>query len=190
MTVLLLDNFDSFTYNLVDYFHQLHCPCTVLRNDVNLATIKNLAPQAIILSPGSGTPAKAGVMPEVIATYHNKVPIIGICLGHQAIGEFFGATLTHATQPMHGKLSMITCQKDEIFEGLPTQFQVVRYHSLVLTALPSSLVALAHTTTGELMALKHQKLPLYGIQFHPEAALTEHGLQLLGNWVRINKISS
>lgn len=188
-TYLLLDNFDSFTYNLVDYFKQLACECIVVRNDVSLQTIQAMQPTAIILSPGSGSPSKAGVMPELLAYYHNKVPILGICLGHQAIGEYFGGILTKAEKPMHGKISTIDCEPDAIFEGIPTQFQVVRYHSLVLSSVSTVLRVLASTQKGEIMAIKHITLPIYGLQFHPEAVLTEYGINLLANWLAIAKNS-
>jgi anthranilate synthase/aminodeoxychorismate synthase-like glutamine amidotransferase len=184
-TYLLLDNFDSFTYNLVDYFKQLACECLVVRNNVSLQTIQDLEPTAIILSPGSGSPSKAGVMPELLAHYHNKVPILGICLGHQAIGEYFGGILTKAEKPMHGKISTIYCEPDAIFEGIPSQFQVVRYHSLVLSSVSAALRVLASTEKGEIMAIKHIALPIYGLQFHPEAVLTEYGINLLANWLKI-----
>lgn len=189
VTYLLLDNFDSFTYNLVDYFKQLACDCVVVRNDVSLQTIQDLQPSALILSPGSGSPSKAGVMPELLAHYHDKVPILGICLGHQAIGEYFGAVLTKAQKPMHGKISIIETEPDAIFEGIPTQFKVVRYHSLVLSSVSAALRVLAKTEKGEIMAIKHINLPIYGLQFHPEAVLTEYGINLLANWLKIAKQS-
>ena len=187
--LLLLDNFDSFTYNLVDYFGQLGVEAQVVRNDVKLEEIQKLPVQAIVLSPGPGTPQQAGVMMEVIRHYHAKVPMLGICLGHQALGEFFGATLAKGIRPMHGKISEISCEPDAIFEGLPEKMPVVRYHSLVLRQVPESIKPLAHTLEGELMAFRHQTLPLHGLQFHPEAALTTYGLDLLRNWLSLAKKS-
>jgi anthranilate synthase/aminodeoxychorismate synthase-like glutamine amidotransferase len=187
--LLLLDNFDSFTYNLVDYFGQVGVQAKVVRNDVPLEDIKQLPVSAVVLSPGPGVPNKAGVLMDVIAYYHKRVPMLGICLGHQALGEFFGAKLEKGIKPMHGKVSEIICEHDPIFKGLPKQMPVVRYHSLVLQEVPNSIMPLAHTAAGELMAFKHINLPLYALQFHPEAALTTYGLQMLQNWVSIANIA-
>ncbi len=183
--LLLLDNFDSFTYNLSDYLGQLGVHHEVWRNDRPLADIVARDFQAVILSPGPSRPAEAGVMPALIAACHRQVPMLGICLGHQALGEFFGASLVKAQKPMHGKISQITCQNRYFFEGLPTHFEIVRYHSLVLEALPPCLEALAYTNDAEaaLMAFKHKELPLAGIQFHPEAWLSQYGLSILKNWL-------
>lgn len=182
--LLLLDNFDSFTYNLVDYFEQLSVAVQVVRNNVPLAEITALPGiTAIVLSPGPGTPQQAGNMMQVISHYYQRLPILGICLGHQALGVFLGATLQKAIKPMHGKISAITCSPDPVFSGLPVTMPVVRYHSLVLTHTPDTMLGVAYTTQGELMAFRHKTLPLYGLQFHPEAALTTHGLALLRNWV-------
>ncbi|GHA67347.1 anthranilate synthase component II [Pontibacter akesuensis] len=187
--LLLLDNFDSFTYNLVDYFGRLGVEVEVVRNDVPLQELQKLPIEAIVLSPGPGTPQAAGSMMDVIRHYHEKVPMLGICLGHQALGEFFGAKLEKGLRPMHGKISKITCTDDAIFEGLPQQMPVVRYHSLVLQHTPESILPLAHTQEGELMAFRHKSLPLYALQFHPEAALTTYGLHMLRNWVSIANIA-
>lgn len=187
MRLLLLDNFDSFTYNLLDYLQQLQVHVQVVRNDASLANIDALTFDAIVLSPGPGTPAGAGVMPAVIEAYYQRVPMLGVCLGHQALGEFFGAKLRRAARPMHGKLSEIKiAPQDPLFEGLPPTLTVTRYHSLVISDLPSDLLSIASTTDDhqEIMALRHRSLPLYGVQFHPEALLTTHGLALLGNWVK------
>lgn len=186
--LLLLDNFDSFTHTLADYLRQLGAEVLVQRNDTPLAVLQALPIQGIVLSPGPGVPGNAGVMPAVLAHYHNKVPMLGVCLGHQALGEFFGATLRRAAYPMHGKVSEITSvANSDLFAGLPAQQTVTRYHSLVLAEpLPPVLVPLARTAdaTAELMALRHTTLPLYGVQFHPEALLTTHGLAILANWLR------
>lgn len=187
--VLLLDNFDSFTWNLADYIHRLGVDCRVVQNDEPLAALQAISFQGLILSPGPQTPAKAGNLMEVIAHYHRQLPILGVCLGHQALGEFFGAKLRRAAQPMHGKLSTIFCKQDYLFEGMPEQLQVVRYHSLLLEELPDCLEPLAQTAAGELMALRHRELPIRGVQFHPEAVLTESGLALLKNWLSFNKIA-
>lgn len=187
--LLLLDNFDSFTYNLVDYFGQLGVEVHVVRNDVTLDEIKALPVTGIVLSPGPGEPAKAGIMMEVVRQYHKQVPMLGICLGHQALGEFFGARLAKGIKPMHGKLSEIICEPDPLFAGLPQKMQVVRYHSLVLQQQPDCIVPLAYTAESELMAFRHRTLPLYALQFHPEAALTTNGLEMLRNWLTIANIA-
>jgi anthranilate synthase component 2 len=188
MRLLLLDNFDSFTFTLADYLRQLGAEVLVRRNDVPLPQLQEQAFDGIVLSPGPGTPAQAGVMPALIAAYHQRVPMLGVCLGHQALGEFFGAAVTRAVRPMHGKVAEMRCEPNEpLFAGLPTLQQVTRYHSLILREpLPPEVLPLARTTgpTPELMALRHRTLPLYGVQFHPEALLTSHGLPILANWLR------
>jgi len=183
--ILLLDNFDSYTYNLLDYFGQLGIASHVVRNDIDLTEIEKLDFDAIVLSPGPGIPRKAGNLMAVIERYHQTKPMLGICLGHQALGEFFGATLQKAIRPMHGKISQIFCEKDSIFENLPGQMPVVRYHSLVLDVQNTALIPLATTADQELMAFRHQTLPLYALQFHPEAILTTYGLDMLRNWVAL-----
>ena len=188
--LLLLDNFDSFTYNLVDYFGQLGVEAKVVRNDVPLVEITQLPVIGVVLSPGPHVPQQAGNLMHVIQHYHERVPMLGICLGHQALGTFFGAELGKAQKPMHGKISDITCVPDPIFKGLPTKMPVVRYHSLVLRQMPESLMPLAYTPDGELMAFRHRKLPIYALQFHPEAALTTYGLQMLQNWLSIVNINA
>ncbi|MCB2409453.1 anthranilate synthase component II [Hymenobacter lucidus] len=187
MHLLLLDNFDSFTFNLLDYFQQLGATVQVVRNDVPLAKIGQYSFDAIVLSPGPGTPRQAGCLMAVIEEYHRRVPMLGVCLGHQALGEFFGGQLGRAARPMHGKVSTIApVVPDPLFAGLPDALPVTRYHSLTINSLPPELQPLAYTTDDarELMAFRHRTLPLYGVQFHPEALLTTHGLALLGNWVK------
>ena len=186
--ILLLDNFDSFTHILADYFLQLGANLSIIRNDVPLEDLIGENFEAIILSPGPGKPADAGVMMPLIDFFHNKIPILGICLGHQAIGEYFGAKLDRATRPMHGKLSVIDIHPDTIFDGIYNPLEVVRYHSLILKNIPLRLSAIASTAEGEIMAIRHSELPIYGIQFHPEAALTQQGLQLLSNWLNIYRL--
>ncbi len=186
--LLLLDNFDSFTYNLRDYFQQLGQEVLVLRNDVSLTEIQKHNFEGIILSPGPGKPEDAGVLMEVIKYYHDKLPILGICLGHQAIGEFYGANLEKAAKPMHGKISEISCVNDSLFKDLPCEMPVTRYHSLLLKNLPETLKPLAQTKEGELMAFRHVEHPVFAVQFHPEALLTTYGLDILRNWLSIAKI--
>lgn len=187
--LLLFDNFDSFTYNLLDYFEQLGVRTTVVRNDVPLEEIEALAFEAIVLSPGPGVPRAAGGLMDVIRCFHQRVPMLGICLGHQALGEFLGAELTKARRPMHGKISEIDCMKDAFFAGLPARMPVVRYHSLILQGLPEDLVPLAFSKEDELMAFKHAHWPIYALQFHPEAILTTYGLKMLQNWLTIVNIA-
>jgi anthranilate synthase component 2 len=189
MAILLLDNFDSFTYTLADYLLQLGAEVLVRRNDVPLAELKQLKVEGIVLSPGPGEPAAAGQLLAVIAEYHQRVPMLGVCLGQQALGTFFGAQLRRAARPMHGKVSDIELLgNDPWLAGLPRRQPVTRYHSLALevSTLPASLRPLAVTADAdrELMALRHATLPLYGVQFHPEALLTTHGLAWLRNWMR------
>ena len=188
MRLLLLDNFDSFTFTLADYLRQAGAEVVVRRNDAPLAELEALSPEGIVLSPGPGTPATAGVMPAVIQAFHRRLPMLGVCLGHQALGEFFGATVGRAARPVHGKVSEMRCDTGEpLFAGLPALQPVTRYHSLIVQEpLPPALLGLARTTgpVPELMALRHRTLPLYGVQFHPEALLTPHGLAMLANWLR------
>lgn len=185
MNLLVVDNFDSFTYTLVDYLRQAGATCRVVRNDAPWSQLTQPC-DAVMLSPGPGTPRQAGRLMDVIAYFHERVPMLGVCLGHQAIGAFFGAQLTTADRPMHGKVSTITTDPtDALFAGLPEQFGVTRYHSLVLRDLPGALVSTAQTDGGEIMALRHQWLPLWGVQFHPEAILTEYGLEVIQNWITI-----
>ena len=189
MKLLVVDNFDSFTYMLVDYLRQAGGHCRVVRNDEPISRLIRQPVDGVVLSPGPGTPQRAGRLMDVIDYYHRRVPMLGVCLGHQALGEFFGASLTAADRPMHGKLSTVRVRTDDVlFQNVPERFSVTRYHSLVLRDLPPELIPLATTepdasTPDELMALRHRTLPLWGVQFHPEAALTEHGLSILQNWM-------
>lgn len=188
MRILLLDNFDSFTHTLADYLRQLGADVIVQRNDVSLRELQAVQPAAVVLSPGPGVPGRAGVMPAAIAHFHQRVPMLGVCLGHQALGEFFGAKLVRAARPMHGKVADISCDEESaLFAGLPGTMPVTRYHSLLLAdPLPPALRVLARTTgpEAEIMAFEHRQWPLHGVQFHPEALLTPHGLAILGNWLR------
>jgi anthranilate synthase component II len=187
--ILLLDNFDSFTYNLADYFRRLKVECTVIRNDESLETLQNIDFDALVLSPGPGTPAQGGIMNDAIAYYAEKKPILGVCLGHQALGQYFGANLCKASVPKHGKISEIICKNENLFKNLPERYNVVRYHSLILTDIVAKLKVTAQTNDNlaEIMAFEHQTLPIFGVQFHPEAILTEYGLELLENFIHISE---
>ena len=160
-----------------------------VRNTISLEELKKESPDGIILSPGPGIPSQAGNLSKIIETYHKSLPILGICLGHQALAEFFGAKVKKAIRPMHGKISEIIVDvPDVIFNNILFSFKAVRYHSLVVSELPDGLQTLAHTSENEIMALKHKHLPIYGIQYHPEAALTEYGKEVLKNWLFINNL--
>lgn len=186
--ILILDNFDSFTYNLLDYFEQIGVSCKVFRNDTDPEEIFQMHFRGVVLSPGPGQPEVSGNLMKVLRYYQHTHPILGICLGHQAIGLHFGAELVKAEKPMHGKLSTIFHKKDIPFMGIKETIQVVRYHSLILKNLSEDLVITAETEVGEIMAIKHKNLPIHGIQFHPEAILTEKGLKMLHNWARFYKL--
>jgi len=183
--LLLLDNYDSFTYNLQDYFAQLGQSCSVIRNDeISLKEITALRPTAIILSPGPETPAKAGIMMEVIQHFHDKIPLLGICLGHQGIGEFFGARLVRAQKIMHGKTSQVFHHHHPVFENIASPFEAMRYHSLILQNVESTpLQIIASTNDSEVMAVIHPEHKVCGIQFHPESILTQNGITILQNWL-------
>jgi anthranilate synthase/aminodeoxychorismate synthase-like glutamine amidotransferase len=187
LNLLIIDNYDSFTYNLYDYFLQLKQSCQVIRNDeLSLDQIQERSFDAIVLSPGPGVPEDAGILMPLIAEYYAKVPILGICLGHQAIGLHFGARLQKAMLPVHGKTSTLFHQGDPLFEDLPDQFEVMRYHSLILDELErTDLQIIAQTKEGENMAIRHSNYPLTGVQFHPESILTQFGLELLANWCKL-----
>ena len=179
--ILLVDNFDSFTYNLVDYFNQLDLEVEVQRNNTPLHKLQSANYKAVVLSPGPGKPEKAGHLMEVLEYYHDKIPVLGICLGHQAIGAFFNGKIIKSKRPMHGKTSIIYHHGDALFGAIPNATKVVRYHSLMCSDLSDELAVLAETEHGEIMAMRHKLLPIYGLQFHPEALLTEFGLEILRN---------
>ena len=185
--ILMIDNYDSFTYNLVQYLGTLGAEVKVFRNDkITIPQIKKLRPAKIVISPGPGRPEDAGISCAVIKNFTGKIPVLGVCLGHQAIGFAFGGSIIGAKRLMHGKTSMIYHNKDTIFKGLPNPFEATRYHSLIVEkkTLPDCLEITAWTKTGEIMGLKHKAHPLWGVQFHPESILTKSGMDLLRNFLR------
>ena len=184
--ILLIDNYDSFVYNLVQYLGELGEDPVVYRNDaVSLGEIAEIAPSHIIISPGPCTPLEAGVSNDLIRGFAGRVPILGVCLGHQAIGHVFGGKVIRAPRLMHGKTSMIHHDGRRVFSGVPTPFRATRYHSLVIEreTMPECLTITAETDWGEVMGVRHRDLPVEGVQFHPEAILTEHGHKLLRNFL-------
>ena len=188
--ILMIDNYDSFTYNLVQYLGQLGEEVVVRRNDeITLAEIEDMKPEAIFLSPGPCSPEQAGITVDVVRTFHTKIPILGVCLGHQAIGQAFGGKIVHAKQVMHGKTSAIRHHSNSVFRNLPNPLQATRYHSLVIeqASLPSCLEVTAWTDDGEIMGVRHRTLAVEGVQFHPEAILTESGHALLTNFLQGDK---
>ena len=193
MKIFMLDNYDSFTYNLVQYFQILGCDVTARRCDcTTVETVFALRPDAIVLSPGPGRPESAGILLAgicipAIRYFAGKLPILGVCLGHQAIGEALGGDVIHAQKVMHGKTSRIRHDGQGLFAGLPEDLSVVRYHSLAVdrTTLPADLMVTAETDDGEIMGLRHRTLPVEGIQYHPESMLTERGLDQLENFLKI-----
>jgi anthranilate synthase/aminodeoxychorismate synthase-like glutamine amidotransferase len=185
---LLIDNYDSFTYNLYQYLCELGASVTVLRNDtVSVDEVRTLAPDFIVISPGPGVPRDAGISVELIRALGPTTPILGVCLGHQAIAEAFGGVVTRAPELMHGKASNIFHDGSGVFEDLPNPFSAIRYHSLSAApeAVPDCLEVTAHTNSGVIMALRHREYPVHGVQFHPESILTEHGKDLLRNFLRL-----
>lgn len=188
MKLLMLDNYDSFTYNLVQYFGELGADVHTHRNDqITIEEIEALQPDRICISPGPCTPAQAGISVEVIQHFGGKLPLLGVCLGHQAIGTAFGGDVVRAREIMHGKVSEITHRGSDVFASLPSPFTVTRYHSLAVArdTLPDCLEITAETADGEIMGLRHTTLPIYGVQFHPESVLSEHGHALLKNFLNI-----
>jgi len=185
--LLMIDNFDSFTYNLVQYFGELGAEVKVARNNaVSLDEIERMAPARIVISPGPCTPDEAGISLAAIGRFAGRIPILGVCLGHQAIGQAFGARVVRAGRVMHGKLSRVSHDGRGLFRGLPEDFAATRYHSLAIEreSLPACLEASARAEDGEIMGLRHRELAVEGVQFHPEALLTEHGHAMLGNFLQ------
>jgi anthranilate synthase/phosphoribosyltransferase len=184
--ILVIDNYDSFTYNLAQYLGSLGADVQVVRNDaVSVAEIGARSPTHIVISPGPGTPDDAGISLEVVARFAPSIPIIGVCLGHQAIGQAFGGRIVRANRLMHGKVSAIHHDGRGLFRGLPSPFTATRYHSLIVESVPDCLETCARTAEGEVMALRHRQYPCFGVQFHPESILTEHGHALLQNFLRV-----
>ena len=186
MKLLMVDNYDSFTYNIVQYFCELGAEVLTFRNDeITLAEIEAHKPDRLVISPGPCSPTEAGISVAAIQYFAGKLPILGVCLGHQAIGEAFGGKIVRAQALMHGKTSVITTTQEGVFRGLPRQFTVNRYHSLAIepASMPACLRVTARTDDGEVMGIKHTSLPIEGVQFHPESILTEHGHALLKNFL-------
>jgi anthranilate synthase/aminodeoxychorismate synthase-like glutamine amidotransferase len=191
--ILLIDNYDSFTWNLVHYLGDVGARCDVHRNDsLSVDEAMALEPEAIVLSPGPCTPSEAGICLDLIATAAGRVPIFGVCLGHQAVGQVFGGIVKRAPVPMHGKLSTISHQGTDILEGVPNGFSATRYHSLIVErdTLPREIVATAWTEDGLIMAMRHRALPIFGVQFHPESIASEHGHRILANFLAIARGSN
>ncbi len=188
--ILVIDNYDSFTYNLVQYLGELGADPRVFRNDeITISKIKRMKPKAIIISPGPGTPKDAGVSNTVIEKFSGRIPILGVCLGHQCIGEVFGGRIVRASRIMHGKTSMVYHNGKSIFKNVKNPFEATRYHSLIVerTTVPRILEIIAKTRQNEIMGLKHREHPTWGVQFHPESILTSEGKRILRNFLRIAK---
>ena len=186
--ILMIDNYDSFTYNLVQYFGELGADLIVYRNDkISISQVNKLDPEKIIISPGPCTPNEAGISCQLIRDYAGRVPILGVCLGHQCIGQVFGGNIVRANRLMHGKTSPIYHKNREIFQGLPSPFDATRYHSLIIQndSLPDCLELTAWTDEEEIMGIQHKEMSIYGVQFHPESILTIEGKKLLGNFLSV-----
>jgi anthranilate synthase/aminodeoxychorismate synthase-like glutamine amidotransferase len=184
MKIALIDNYDSFTFNLFDYIKKLNTECVVFRNDSPL--LDNLEEfDAFVFSPGPQRPEKAGRMMDLIKDYVNSKPMLGVCLGHQALALHFGANLVKAEIPVHGKTSRVVHNQTDIFENIENPMEVMRYHSLIVKNLPQSLDCTARTFDSEIMAIKHKDLAVWGVQFHPESVLTTQGINLIKNWINI-----
>ena len=188
--IAVIDNYDSFTYNLVQLLGELGAELSVFRNDtISPAALAALQPSHIVISPGPGEPSDAGISKEVIAQLGPHIPLLGVCLGHQCIGEVFGGKVIRAPRLMHGKTSPIYHYGEDLFMGLPSPFEATRYHSLVVAEpLPVLLKPTAFTKEGELMGLRHQQYPIFGVQFHPESILTPSGRQILTNFLALNRL--
>jgi len=184
--ILMIDNYDSFTFNLVQYLGELGAELTVKRNDaIDVAAVRAFKPDAIVLSPGPCTPREAGICVPMLRELAGEIPILGVCLGHQCIGEAFGGKVVRAGRLMHGKTSPILHDGKTLFAGVPSPFEAIRYHSLLVerASMPQCLEISAWTVEGEIMGLRHKRYPIEGVQFHPESILTEHGKQILHNFL-------
>ena len=184
--LLMIDNYDSFTYNLVQYLGELGADVRVFRNDaITLDEVASMKPDHIVVSPGPCTPSEAGISVPLIKRFAGEIPILGVCLGHQAIGQAFGGRVVRAQRVMHGKLSPVTHDARGVFAGVPSPFPVTRYHSLAIerATMPADLAVTATSDDGEIMGVRHRTLAVEGVQFHPEAILTEHGRHMLGNFL-------
>jgi len=184
--VVVIDNYDSFTYNLVQYLEEMGAACEVLKNDrTTPKAVKERMPHGVVISPGPGRPDSAGITVPVIRALAGHLPVLGVCLGHQAIGQAFGATVRRASRPVHGRASGIEHAGKGLFAGIPSPFSGGRYHSLVLeeASLPECFEVTARVAEGDIMGIKHRDFPVEGVQFHPESVLTEHGKRLLANWL-------
>jgi para-aminobenzoate synthetase component 2 len=188
LRVLVIDNYDSFVFNLVQYLGQLGVDCDVWRNDeIALRDVGAARPAGVLLSPGPGTPERAGVCLALVEEYAGKLPIFGVCLGHQAFGAAFGATVTRAAELLHGKTSLVSHTGQGVLAGLPDPFIATRYHSLAVveSTLPPEIEVTGRTESGVVMAMRHRELPIEGVQFHPESVLTQGGHQMLANWLAV-----
>lgn len=186
--LLVIDNYDSFTYNLVQYFGELGVKQKVYRNDsITVEQAIDLQPERIMISPGPCSPSEAGVSLEIIESFAGKVPMLGVCLGHQSIGQHFGGKVVRANRLMHGKTSPVLHQEKDLFKGLPNPFEATRYHSLIIepNSLPDCLQVTATTKEGEIMGIAHKELPIWGVQFHPESVATKKGMRILENFLNL-----
>ena len=188
--ILFIDNYESFTYNLVDYFGQLEPELKIVRNDqITLEEIAELQPGGIVISPGPGTPDHAGVCCDVIKEFYRSIAILGVCLGHQCIGQVFGARIERAPQPVHGKTAFIHHKNNELFAGVYSPFEATRYHSLIVDrkSVGLELMITAETEDDLIMAIQHREFPVYGVQFHPESILTLDGPRIIENWLKLTQ---
>ncbi len=186
--VLVIDNYDSFTYNLVQYLGEMQVKMAIHRNDeISIDQIRALSPERILISPGPCSPKESGLSNEIIRTFSSQIPTLGVCLGHQCIGHVFGGNVIVNYRMMHGKTSLIKHNGKDLFDGMPNPFPATRYHSLVIerSSLPNCLEIIAETEEGEIMGVRHKQLPIWGVQFHPESILTESGRQILSNFLKL-----
>jgi anthranilate synthase/aminodeoxychorismate synthase-like glutamine amidotransferase len=187
--IVIIDNYDSFTYNLVQYLGELQADLCVYRNDeISVGAIEALQPQAIVISPGPGAPQEAGISMAVIERLGSQIPILGVCLGHQCIGQVYGGQVRRAAHLMHGKTSLVHHSGDDLYQGVPNPFEANRYHSLIVAEpAPPALQVTAYTRQGEIMGLRHRQYPVHGVQFHPESILTPAGIKILANFLVLSQ---